>query len=218
MPSDAAARRIIHVVADDDSLIRALAEHRKPAAGWQFVVPAGPPEPESLVILDLTDAETQMAAAMRLRAGGHVGPLLILGEGGTGNPDDETLGRPVRLGVLLARIDAHASEPESTGSRRFGPYDFAPTDRELRHGELAIRLTELECKLLACLAEAEGAVMARDQLLARVWGYSTGVATHTVETHVWRLRQKVETDDPATRFLLTEPGGYRLVLQLEASI
>lgn len=211
MPPDASARRNIRVVADDDSLIRALGEHRKPMAGWQFVALSGAPEPDALVILDVVDEGARREAAARLRAGGHAGPLLILGNADeTGNPDDEPLGRPVRLGVLLARIDAHATELESAGTRRLGPYEFAPADRELRLGPMAIRLTELECKLLACLAEGKGMVVGRDQLLARVWGYSAGVATHTVETHVWRLRQKIETDDPATRVLITEPGGYRL--------
>ena len=211
MPPDASARRNIYVVADDNSLIRALGEHRKPAAGWQFVAPSRAPEPDALVILDLVDEVARRGAAARLRAEGHAGPLLILGDAdATGDPDDEPLGRPVRLGVLLARIDAHATEFEGAGTRRLGLYEFAPADRELRLGQEAIRLTELECKLLACLAEGKGAVVGRDQLLARVWGYSAGVATHTVETHIWRLRQKIETDDPATRFLITEPGGYRL--------
>jgi DNA-binding winged helix-turn-helix (wHTH) protein len=215
MPIDAATRRSIYVVADDESLIRALAEHRKPDAGWRFVAPAGPPEPDALVILDLEDEAERRRTNLRLRSDGHAGPLLILGDASAaGSPDDEPVGRPVKLGVLLARIDAHAADPEGGGSCQLGPYAFDRADRELRHRfeDGAIRLTELECKLLACLVESRGAVIGRDQLLARVWGYSAGVATHTVETHVWRLRQKIETEDPATRFLVTEPGGYRLVV------
>jgi DNA-binding response OmpR family regulator len=211
MASDASARRTVYVIADDDSLIRALAQHRQPAAGWRFAALSGLPEPDSLVILDLEDVVRRSEAASRLRADGHAGPLLILGAVDTPlDEEDEPIGRPVRLGLLLARVDAHAAEPEWARSRRLGPYEFVPADRELRLESESVRLTELECKLLACLAEAEGSVVGREELLARVWGYSNGVATHTVETHVWRLRQKIETDDPATRFLVTEPGGYRL--------
>ena len=218
MQLDAPVRRTIYVVADDNSLIRALSEHRSAAAGWRFVAPSGLPEPDALVILDLMDESARSGAAARLRAEGYSGPLLILGDVRTPLlEDDEPVGRPVRLGLLLARIDAHASEPEGARSRRLGPYEFLPADRELRLESEAIRLTELECKLLACLAEGEGSVIGREELLARVWGYSSGIATHTVETHVWRLRQKIETDDPATRFLITEPGGYRLAQPEPAS-
>lgn len=190
-------------------------------AGWRFAALHGLPEPDALVILDLDDAEERRACVERLRAAAHAGPLLILGDTGAAeSPEDEPIARPVRLGTLLARIDAHAAEPEGAETYQLGPYEFVPADRELRHsgGAGAIRLTELERKLLACLAEAEGAMIAREQLLALVWGYSAGVDTHTVETHVWRLRQKIETDDPATHFLVTEPGGYRVVLAESADL
>ena len=78
--------------------------------------------------------------------------------------------------------------------------------------DTVIRLTSLERKLLLHLASVMGAAVDREQLLAHVWGYSAGVDRHTVETHIWRLRQKIETDDPASRFLVTEAGKYRLLL------
>jgi DNA-binding response OmpR family regulator len=116
------------------------------------------------------------------------------------------------LGTLLDRLDAHAAQPENAANYVLGPYEFIVSERLLRRraGDSVVRLTELERRLLACLAEADGAIVARDQLLARVWGYSPGVATHTVETHIWRLRQKMESDDSATGLLQTEGGGYRL--------
>ena len=214
MTNETINRRCIYVAASDESLIRALAEHRLQQAGWCFAPPRGPLEPDALVILDFDDKAERLDWIGRLRAEGFAGPVLILGGvDGAESTDDEPIVRPVRLGTLLARIDAHAAEPNEAGSCRLGPYEFVPADRELRlpGGGEAIRLTELERKLLACLAEADGAMIEREQLLARVWGYSAGVATHTVETHVWRLRQKIETDDPATHFLVTEPGGYRVV-------
>jgi DNA-binding response OmpR family regulator len=122
--------------------------------------------------------------------------------------------RPIRLGALLARIDAYWEPDLEDTAIVLGPYEFLASDRALLlpFDEEIIRLTELETKLLSCLADASGALVGREQLLAEVWGYSGDADTHTVETHIWRLRQKIETDDPATRFLITEPGGYRLLL------
>lgn len=214
MTADTRSRRTVRVVATGTSLARALAEHRKPEDGWRFGQLAVPTA-DALVILDVEDEGERRRGAEALRAEGFVGPLLILGDACPDDgPDDEPVGRPVRLGVLLARIDAHAADPDTGGTHRLGPYEFDPVERELRDNSRreAIRLTELECKLLACLVQGNGAVIGRDELLARVWGYSPGVATHTVETHVWRLRQKIETTNPATRLLITEPGGYRLAV------
>ena len=73
-----------------------------------------------------------------------------------------------------------------------------------------IRLTEKERDLLVCLAHAPGQEMHRDDLLARVWGYRADLETHTLETHIYRLRQKIEQDVEAPCILLTIPNGYKL--------
>jgi DNA-binding response OmpR family regulator len=182
--------------------------------GWQFLALDGPVEADGVVILDIDDPDDRLDRTERIRADGFVGPILVIGNDSVmPSPDDEPLPRPVRLGTLLARLDAHWTKLAEAERYRLGPYDFIPAERLLRHPDGSIRLTELERKLLAYLAEAEeGALIGREQLLSSVWGYSVGVATHTVETHIWRLRQKIETDDLATRFLVTEAGGYRLIL------
>ena len=72
-----------------------------------------------------------------------------------------------------------------------------------------MRLTDKEAAILSHLLAADG-VVGRDELLAGVWGYGEGVDTHTVETHVYRLRQKIEDDPAQASVLLTEAGGYRL--------
>jgi len=213
MNAEVTPRRRVYVVAPDDALMRALAEQRRPQSGWRIAAPNGTPEPESLVILDLEAADERRRWIQTLRSDGYAGPVLVLG-GEAESPDDEPVARPVRLGTLLARLDAHAADLEGADRYLLGIYEFSPADRALRHRDDGgtIRLTELERKLLSSLAEAGGAVIEREQLLARVWGYSADVDTHTVETHVWRLRQKIETDDPATHVLVTEPGGYRVIL------
>jgi DNA-binding response OmpR family regulator len=74
-----------------------------------------------------------------------------------------------------------------------------------------VRLTEKETAILKYLYRAGAKVVNRETLLSEVWGYNSGVTTHTLETHVYRLRQKMERDPSAAVILVTEPGGYRLV-------
>jgi len=192
-------------------LVRALNQH---AGGWHAVPISACPELGALVIVDLDDPAERRGAVAALRKTGFVGPVLILGARDAEAPGDEPIARPVRLGALLARIEAHWGENSEVELLQLGPYEFVPAEQLLREpgSDAVIRLTELERKLLLYLASANGAAVDRDQLLAHVWGYSAGVDTHTVETHIWRLRQKIETDDPASRFLVTEAGKYRLLL------
>jgi Transcriptional regulatory protein, C terminal len=193
-------------------LVRALNQH---AGGRRAVALEGAPPSDALVIVDLDDAAERHASIAALRSEGFGGPMVILGDPGAARlPEDEPVARPVRLGVLLARIEAHRNESDSSEVHQLGPYSFIPAEQLLRDAksDMVIRLTELERNLLLYLAAAKGASVDREQLLAHVWGYSAGVDTHTVETHIWRLRQKIETEDPASRFLVTEAGKYRLLL------
>ena len=123
--------------------------------------------------------------------------------------------KPFRLGVLLARIRAHLRQHERSEDAvfRLGPYTFRPSAKMLLDpsGSRKIRLTEKETQILKYLYRAGESVIGRDELLNEVWGYNSGVTTHTLETHVYRLRQKLEKDPSNARILVTEPGGYRLV-------
>jgi DNA-binding response OmpR family regulator len=74
-----------------------------------------------------------------------------------------------------------------------------------------IRLTDKETAILKYLYRCGDRVVGRDTLLDEVWGYNAGVTTHTLETHVYRLRQKIEANPSDARILVTEQGGYRLV-------
>ena len=203
--------REVCVAALDETLVQALNQH---ASGWRAVLFSDSPASNSLVIVDLDQPDAQRNSVETLRQSGFTGPVLILGGREAEAPEEEPMARPVRLGTLLARIEAHWAEIADAGLYRLGPYEFAATEPLLRDPATGavIRLTELERKLLLYLASAKGAAVDRDQLLAHVWGYSAGVDTHTVETHIWRLRQKIETDDPASRFLVTETGKYRLLM------
>ena len=74
-----------------------------------------------------------------------------------------------------------------------------------------MRLTEKETAILKFLLRAGDEPVSRDVLLNDVWGYHADVTTHTLETHIYRLRQKIEADPANAQLLVTEGGGYRLM-------
>lgn len=122
--------------------------------------------------------------------------------------------KPFRFAVLLARVRAHLRSHEQSEDATFqiGPYTFRPSAKLLVDtAEQKVRLTEKETSILKYLYRAGDQVIGRDTLLHEVWGYNSGVTTHTLETHIYRLRQKIEPDPSHASLLVTEPGGYRLV-------
>ena len=121
--------------------------------------------------------------------------------------------KPFKFPVLLARIRAQLRQHEQSEDAVFklGPYSFRPALKILvAEDNSKIRLTEKETNILKFLHRAPIPVVPRDMLLREVWGYKAAVTTHTLETHIYRLRQKIEPDPTNVRLLLTEPGGYRL--------
>lgn len=129
---------------------------------------------------------------------------------------DDYVTKPFRLSVLLARLRAHLRQSEHSDDAVFtiGRYSFRPSAKLLTETgtRKRVRLTEKETAILKYLYRARDQVIGRDTLLGEVWGYNAAVTTHTLETHVYRLRQKIERDPAAAEILVTEPGGYRLVL------
>jgi len=122
--------------------------------------------------------------------------------------------KPFKFPVLLARIRAQLRQHEQSEDAVFsvGQYTFKPSEKVLiTEDEKKIRLTEKETNILKFLYRANDGVVARDVLLHEVWGYNAAVTTHTLETHIYRLRQKIESDPSNATLLVTESGGYRLV-------
>ncbi|MGB0959156.1 MAG: response regulator transcription factor [Halocynthiibacter sp.] len=122
--------------------------------------------------------------------------------------------KPFRFPVLLARLRAQLRQHEQSEDAVFqiGPYVFQPSRKilETEDGQ-KIRLTEKETSILKFLYRSQDKVVARDVLLHEVWGYNAAVTTHTLETHIYRLRQKIELNPSQSRLLVTESGGYRLL-------
>ena len=176
-----------------------------------------------LVILDVGLPDMDGRELCRLmRKQGVKCPVLMLT--GHDSDSDTILGldagandyvpKPFKFPVLLARIRAQLRQHEQSEDAVFqlGPYTFKPAMKLLLTEEdKKIRLTEKETNILKYLYRASEGVVARDVLLHEVWGYNAGVTTHTLETHIYRLRQKIEQDPSNARLLVTESGGYRLV-------
>jgi DNA-binding response OmpR family regulator len=158
----------------------------------------------------------------RLRASGLSMPVILMnGVNGSGSTDDTvTIAKPFRLSELMthlrtrldARLNASAGDPPSP--IKIGPYEFSLEDKSLRHdvANRRIRLTEKEAAILAFLHGMSERAVPRRELLREVWGYNPAVTTHTLETHIYRLRRKIEADPAKACLLVTEAGGYRLAV------
>lgn len=121
--------------------------------------------------------------------------------------------KPFKFPVLLARIRAQLRQHDQSEDAVFpvGPYSFRPGAKVLvDDADRKVRLTEKETSILKFLYRSGGRTVERETLLREVWGYNAGVTTHTLETHIYRLRQKIEPDPSNARILLTDAGGYRL--------
>lgn len=126
---------------------------------------------------------------------------------------NDYVSKPVRLNVLMARLRAQLRQFELSDDATFqiGPYDFRPAVKMLIAGPKKIHLTDKETAILKYLYRAGDRPVSREVLLGEVWGYNATVTTHTLETHIYRLRQKLEPKPGENRLLVTEPDGYRLV-------
>ena len=127
---------------------------------------------------------------------------------------NDYIAKPFRLNELLARVRAQLRVFDNSEDAVFtvGPYMFRPSARLLLEParNRKVRLTDKESNILKFLYRAGGRPVPRQILLNEVWGYNSAVTTHTLETHIYRLRQKIEPDPSRARLLLTEGGGYKL--------
>ena len=223
--------RKILIADDDDDLRAALAEQLAlddefepvQAQDAKGAIACALEQRPDLVVMDvgLPDMDGR-DAVKELREGGFKNPIIMLT--GHDGEADQVLGleagandyvtKPFRFAVLMARVRAHLRQHETSddASFRIGPYTFQPGAKQLVGGDGAkLRLTEKETAILRYLYRAGQQTVARDILLKEVWGYNAAVTTHTLETHIYRLRQKIENDPAHAAMLVTDAGGYRLV-------
>jgi DNA-binding response OmpR family regulator len=223
-------RKTILVIDDDDDLRELLCEQLQAgaeftalgaAAAAEGLAAAAAHRPDLILLdLDLPDKNGREVCA-ELRSCGLTAPVIMLTAAADDNDAIDGLDagasdyvtKPFKFNVLVARIRAQlrAHEQSEDAVFRIGPYEFHPADRLLLEEKgKKLRLTDKEASILKYLYRAGPKAVAREELLAEVWGYNAGVTTHTLETHIYRLRQKIEPDPGHARLLITEPGGYRL--------
>ncbi len=176
-----------------------------------------------MVILDvnLPDMDGREACKVMRRNGVKCPVIMLTAQG---SDSDTILGldagandyvvKPFRFAVLLARVRSHLRSHEHSEDAvyRVGPYVFKPAAKMLlKEDGKKIRLTEKETAIIKFLYRSGESSITRETLLQDVWGYNAGVSTHTLETHIYRLRQKIERDPSHAEILVTEGGGYRLI-------
>lgn len=176
-----------------------------------------------LIVLDVSLPDMDgIEACRQMRDNGVKAPIILL-TGAAREETDQVLGldagandyvlKPFKFSVLLARIRAHLRSHEASEDAvfRIGPYEFRPGLRLLVDPrQKKIRLTDKETSILRYLYRSGEKPVGREELLREVWGYNSGVTTHTLETHIYRLRQKIEPEAQSPKLLITETGGYRL--------
>jgi DNA-binding response OmpR family regulator len=224
------ATRTILVVDDDDDLRNTLVEQLSLYEEFHVLQDSSATKAVltargsiiDLLIMDvgLPDMDGREAVKL-LRKGGFKAPIIML----TGHDTDadtilgleaganDYITKPFKFAVLLARIRVQLRQHEQSEDAVFtvGPYTFKPSQKLLldqRGGK--VHLTEKEANIIRFLYRADRKPVPRDVLLQEVWGYNSNVTTHTLETHVYRLRQKIERDPQRAEILVTDSGGYRL--------
>jgi DNA-binding response OmpR family regulator len=225
--------RPILIVEDDDALRQVLADQVASSGMYKSIeastldeasrhLGAAEARFDSIILdVNLPDGDGRDFCA-RIRKQGHTMPIIMLTgaseEGdvisGLNAGANDYIAKPFRVNELLARLQAQLRLFDTSEDAVFtiGPYTFRPASKLLTGGDKKqrIRLTAKEVDILKFLYRHPNQVVSRQVLLDEVWGYNAGVTTHTLETHVYRLRQKIESDPANCRLLMTAPGGYRL--------
>jgi DNA-binding response OmpR family regulator len=221
----------ILIVDDDAELCEALVEQLALHDEFQAIaadngaqgVQAAKVEQIDLVIMDVGLPDVDGREAVRiLRKNGFKAPIIMLT--GHDTDSDTILGldsgandyivKPFRFAVLLARVRAQLRQHEASEDAVFkiGPYAFRPGEKILINSKgTKVRLTEKETAILRYLYRAGQRPVSRATLMREIWGYSSGVTTHTLETHIYRMRLKIETDRASPPILVSEAGGYKVV-------
>ncbi len=223
------AKRVLLV--EDDAMLRdSLAEQLAQESAYEVVTApdcttaraAATDGLYEFMILDvgLPDGDGR-ELCQALRASGVTCPIVLLTAAdsdadtilGLASGANDYITKPFRFAVLMARLHAHlrSHDRNEEAMYKIGPYTFRPSAKVLVDAAAhKIRLTEKETNILKYLYRM-GETVPRETLLNEVWGYNPAVTTHTLETHIYRLRQKIEENPGEARILVTESGGYRLM-------
>ena len=233
-------RQQILVVDDDIELCRLLAQDLE--NDGQFVVTSAHTIAEAeekrsahdgafdVILLDvgLPDGDGRDFCANLRRCGVEMPIVMLSGlatEGdvvrGLSSGANDYIAKPFRIAVLMARLRSQLRTFENSVHLTIGigRYTFQPSERVLRDpGRHRIVLTDKETSILRLLCKTPGEAVLRRTLLTKVWGYNDQVSTHTVESHIYRLRQKMEANPSVPCLIRSHPGAYAIHLEGVASV
>ena len=218
------------IVEDSVEMARALSEQF--ALHDEFAITVAPSAAQAYELLAARDFDIILLdvglpdqngreVCKKMRQDGVTVPIILLTAAaseaeiilGLDSGANDYITKPFKFGVLLARIRAHVRQYAKTedAALTIGSYIFRPSMKALERGDERIKFTEKETSILKYLFHKGNITVPRETLLHEVWGYNADVTTHTLETHIYRLRQKIEENPSEAKLLLTEEGGYRLV-------
>jgi DNA-binding response OmpR family regulator len=227
-----ASRKKILLVDDDDSLRKALADQLELHEEFETSeVEDAASALEALdqaefdaILLDvaLPDMDGRDVCRLIRRKGIHTPVIMITGLDGEADAilgldsgANDYVTKPFRLGVLLARLRAHMRQHDLSEDAAFsvGPYTFKPSAKQLHHNAMSkdISLSDKESAILKHLYRAGDAAVSCDTLYNEIWDHAATLHTHTLQTHIYRLRQKIEDNPSHPEIIVSEHGGYRLV-------
>ena len=219
------------LIVDDDAYLRATLRQQLAAEGFNDVFEVGVVADLDNVLShanpDLILLNIQMPdgngvnVCQRLRRNGFAKPIVMLtAKGAEGDivlgleaGANDYITKPLRLGELIARIRTQLRQFRASDDARldFGNLSFVPANKMLHENgsDRMQALTEKETTILKFLYRAFPNDVTKDELLAEVWGFQNGVSTHTLATHIYRLRQKISRLTKK-QLVLTIEKGYRL--------
>jgi len=226
--------RHILIVDDDEALLEALADHLVKEYGFGVTTARTLEEADeaiereqdrfATVILDigLPDGDGRDYCAKLRRTGRYMPVIILTGSveetdvvRGLDSGANDYVAKPFHPRELVARIHSQLRAFHSSDLAVYpiGPYSFQPSKRTLSNSSESrrIRLTEKESEILKLLYRSPAPVD-REAILDAVWGCAPTVTTHTLETHIYRLRQKIESNPSDPCLIVTENRGYRLKL------
>ena len=153
-------------------------------------------------------------AALKTALQQKVPVFFLTSEDEAGVAVNHIFSKPFHLSALIDDLRGciNRFENSSDGFLRFNCYELRPISKEIinLNNDKIIKQTEKEVAVIKYLYKTKDHIVSKNELLQEVWGYSPEVSTHTIETHIYRLRQKVEHDNPEAQLILTEDGGYKL--------
>ena len=175
-------------------------------------------EDDETVMVDMIILDEAAASLAEIRKNHPRTPVILLQKSSDEKVENSVLntviGKPFCLEDLLNCIHAGINllENSEAGYLKFNRYIVRPIKKDIynQRNKEVIKLTEKEVAVIRYLYKCKDRIVTKNELLQEVWGYSPDVSTHTIETHIYRLRQKVEHEDAEAQLILTEDGGYRL--------